>query len=157
MKSKYIINSINNILNEDKFSKYTLRQIYDELGSEDFLNYIEEIVLKIIKGGFVKCLEGAVPYPIMRIDNNQYIETAIKKYSKGFNEILVFSFNRENNQLYCEWQMVHNLKNYVIDRVMFITKEDETDIFKSLKIDMINYSKINRMEEKRQELSSKVK
>jgi hypothetical protein len=156
VKSKYIINSINNILNEDKFSKYTLRQIYDELGSEGFLDYIEEIVLKIIKGGFVKCLEGAVPYSVMRIDSKQYTETGIKKYAKGFNETVNFSFNREDGRLYCEWRITDN-SNVTLSRVMFITKEDETNIFKSLKVDMINYSKIDRMEEKRKFLASKVK
>ena len=32
-----------NFINEDKFSKYTLRQIYDELGPEDFAEYLKDI------------------------------------------------------------------------------------------------------------------
>jgi hypothetical protein len=39
-----------NFINEDKFSKYTLKQIYDELGSEeDFLNYLEDLFYKVVK------------------------------------------------------------------------------------------------------------
>jgi hypothetical protein len=49
MEANKIINSINFILNEDKFSKYTYRQIYDELGKEDFFDYIDDIVRKTIK------------------------------------------------------------------------------------------------------------
>ena len=49
MEANKIINSITSILNEDKFSKYTISQIYDELGKEDFLNYIDDIVKKTIK------------------------------------------------------------------------------------------------------------
>ena len=45
MKAKDIINFIN----EDKFSKYTMEQIYDELGDEEFVNYIDDIVRSVIK------------------------------------------------------------------------------------------------------------
>jgi hypothetical protein len=38
-----------NFINEDKFSKYTLKQIYDELGKEDFFDYLSNTALKIIK------------------------------------------------------------------------------------------------------------
>jgi hypothetical protein len=40
---------------------------------------------------------------------------------------------------------------------MFVIKEDETNIFKSLKVDLVNYSKVNHMEDKRKFLASKVK
>ena len=49
MKANKITNSINILLNEDKFSKYTLKQIYDELGPEDFFDYLSNAALKIIK------------------------------------------------------------------------------------------------------------
>ena len=38
-----------NFINEDKFSKYTASQIYDELGHEEFFNYLENICTKIIR------------------------------------------------------------------------------------------------------------
>ena len=38
-----------NFINEDKFSKYTVKQVYDELGEEEFFNYIDSIVRKVIK------------------------------------------------------------------------------------------------------------
>jgi hypothetical protein len=38
-----------NFINEDKFSKYTLQQIYDELDEEDFFDYLSKCALKIIK------------------------------------------------------------------------------------------------------------
>jgi hypothetical protein len=44
-----LTNSIYSILNEDKFVKYTVKQIYDELGQEDFMDYLEKICTKIIK------------------------------------------------------------------------------------------------------------
>jgi hypothetical protein len=37
-----------NFINEDKFSKYTSGQIYNELGKEDFIEYLEKICTKII-------------------------------------------------------------------------------------------------------------
>jgi hypothetical protein len=52
MKSSYIIESINNILNEDKFSKYNLQQIYDELGEEDCIEYLQSLCNKIVKSNF---------------------------------------------------------------------------------------------------------
>jgi hypothetical protein len=44
-----LTNSINLLLNEDKFSKYTLDQIFDELGEEDLIEYLKSASLKIIK------------------------------------------------------------------------------------------------------------
>jgi hypothetical protein len=49
---KNIIQTVNNLLNlinEDKFAKYTTQQIYDELGEEGFIDYMEEISYKAIK------------------------------------------------------------------------------------------------------------
>ena len=49
MKASKLTNSINLLLNEDKFSKYTIKQIYDELGEEGFIEYIEDLCQKAIK------------------------------------------------------------------------------------------------------------
>ena len=49
MHASKLINSIYSILNEDKFSKYTIKQIYDELGEEGFIEYIEDLCQKAIK------------------------------------------------------------------------------------------------------------
>ena len=38
-----------NFINEDKFSKYTVKQIYDELGKDDFIEYIEAIATKVVR------------------------------------------------------------------------------------------------------------
>jgi hypothetical protein len=38
-----------NFINEDKFSKYTANQIYDELGEEDYNDYIEKICTKVVR------------------------------------------------------------------------------------------------------------
>jgi hypothetical protein len=38
-----------NFINEDRFSKYTMEQIYDELGKEDFLDYIENLCFRAVK------------------------------------------------------------------------------------------------------------
>ena len=50
MKALKLTNSINILLNEDKFSKYTPKQVYDELGEDNFVNYIEQICTKVIRG-----------------------------------------------------------------------------------------------------------
>ena len=49
MNSLKTLNLIESVINEDKFSKYTLQQIFDELGKEGFVDYIEELVHKVIK------------------------------------------------------------------------------------------------------------
>ena len=49
MEALKLTNSINLILNEDKFSKYTVQQIVDELGEDEFKNYLEKICTKIIR------------------------------------------------------------------------------------------------------------
>jgi hypothetical protein len=38
-----------NFINEDKFAKYTIKQIYDELGEDEFSDYIIDVSTKIIK------------------------------------------------------------------------------------------------------------
>ena len=47
-----------NFINEDKFSKYTIKQIYDELGQEDFLNYISDICYQTVKNNNLEYLVG---------------------------------------------------------------------------------------------------
>jgi hypothetical protein len=47
-----------NFINEDKFSKYTIKQIYDELGEEDFLNYISDICYQTVKNHNLEHLVG---------------------------------------------------------------------------------------------------
>ena len=38
-----------NFINEDKFSKYTIKQIHDELGYDDFIEYLESLCYKAVK------------------------------------------------------------------------------------------------------------
>ena len=52
MKAIKVIHSINSILNEDKFSKYNLQQIYDELGEEDCIEYLQNLCNKIVNSNF---------------------------------------------------------------------------------------------------------
>jgi hypothetical protein len=49
VKANKITNSINILLNEDKFSKYSMQQVYDELGKEDFIEYLKNICNKVVK------------------------------------------------------------------------------------------------------------
>ena len=49
MRANKITNSINILLNEDKFSKYSMQQIIDELGEDEFMDYLEKTCTKIIK------------------------------------------------------------------------------------------------------------
>lgn len=49
MNSLKTLNLIESVINEDKFSKYMLQQIFDELGKEGFVDYIEQLVHKVIK------------------------------------------------------------------------------------------------------------
>jgi hypothetical protein len=48
MQAFHLTKAISSILNEDKFSKYTALQIYDELGKEDFIEYLENALIKIV-------------------------------------------------------------------------------------------------------------
>jgi hypothetical protein len=50
LKAFKLTNSINILLNEDMFNKYTMEQIIDELGEEDFFEYLEKTCTKIIRG-----------------------------------------------------------------------------------------------------------
>jgi predicted ester cyclase len=49
MKANKITNSINLVINEDKFSKYSMQQVYDELGKDGFIDYTTQLCSKIIK------------------------------------------------------------------------------------------------------------
>jgi hypothetical protein len=48
-----------NFINEDKFAKYTIKQIYDELGEDEFSDYIKELVYKVIKKENIEGLKHA--------------------------------------------------------------------------------------------------
>jgi hypothetical protein len=49
LRANKITNSINILLNEDKFSKYSMQQIIDELGEDEFVDYLEKVTTKIIR------------------------------------------------------------------------------------------------------------
>ena len=49
MRANKLTNSINLVINEDKFSKYTVKQIHDELDRTDFADYIISICNKSVR------------------------------------------------------------------------------------------------------------
>ena len=79
MKAKDIINFIN----EDKFSKYTVRQIFEELGSEDFADYLEKLCYNAVKLEKVKILDG------MELNNNDKMVSTNTVYIRFVKEINV--------------------------------------------------------------------
>jgi hypothetical protein len=58
VKANKLTNLINILLNEDKLSKYTALQILDELGPEDFLDYLDDLFSKTIKKEAPKFFKG---------------------------------------------------------------------------------------------------
>lgn len=73
-----------NFINEDKFSKYTIKQIYDELGSEEFINYIEDMVYKIAKTGKI---------PTLKLDEKQFTLHIFLRFKSKNNTFLHVSYN----------------------------------------------------------------
>ena len=69
MKSYKLFKLLESALNEDKFSSMTLTEIFDELGPDDFSDYLEELVMKAAKGSNIKELKS--------------LELDIKKCEKG--------------------------------------------------------------------------
>ena len=77
MKATDIINFIN----EDKFSKYTVKQIYDELGPEEFINYIENLVYRIAKSGKI---------PTLKLDEKQFTPPKVSIRFRGKNNTFLY-------------------------------------------------------------------
>jgi hypothetical protein len=98
-----------NFINEDKFSKYTLRQIYDELGPEDFAEYLKDMVAKILKGIDIltnlrfRSFNTEVGDVSMLFDNvmEEYVDEVWLHYILKHNELFIdcsVSSNRYNEK-----------------------------------------------------------
>ena len=98
-----------NFINEDKFSKYTLRQIYDELGPEDFAEYLKDMTSKILKGIDIltnlrfRSFNIAVGDVSMLFDNvmEEYVDEVWLHYILKHNELFIdcsVSSNRYNEK-----------------------------------------------------------
>jgi hypothetical protein len=135
MKANYIINSIISILNEDKFSKYTLSQIYDELGKEDFKDYLEQLCYKIIKSEKIYFLKNA------QRNFSTYTEVpAVVLYqidARGYKESLrVVYLERDGSLEIDSW--INYMNSFVVGSGGFEISSGAVDIFKHLKKGIIN-------------------
>ena len=89
-----------NFINEDKFSKYTLQQIYDELGKEDFVDYLANLYLKAAKlEGLEMKLESPNLYTgslSAHITLSKNIEK-LHKNQKDATDILYLAYNSDGS------------------------------------------------------------
>ena len=85
MKANNITNSIYSILNEDKFSKYTYFQIFDELGADEFLEYLAELCKKAIKAHKILTAQNMELVPKLTF-NSEFSGRLILQQSDGLRE-----------------------------------------------------------------------
>ena len=135
MKANTLINSITSILNEDKFAKYTISQIYDELGKEDFLNYIEDICYKIIKSEKIYFLKNA------QRNTSTYTEVpAVVLYQlegRGYKESLRIVYIERYKSLEID-SWINYMGSFVVGSGGFEISFDAVNIFKHIKKGIIN-------------------
>jgi hypothetical protein len=82
-----------NFINEDKFSKYTAKQIYDELGAEDFIEYLRNLVLKAIKLTNLDYLVNIKPVVSKDYISNNMITMAFEHKENNYKEHLFVNFH----------------------------------------------------------------
>jgi hypothetical protein len=58
LKANHLIKSINNLLNEDAYSKFTLKQLYTKLGKEGLFKYIKDVCLVVARRKKIELLEN---------------------------------------------------------------------------------------------------
>jgi hypothetical protein len=120
--------SIISILNEDKFSKYTLPQIYDELGQEDFADYIEALYKKAVSS--VNSVKN-MSVNFKGFGSLQFISDVNKEDV----ETLMFYYNFTDKTISVDYTI--NGSSYAEARTYIIYKY-QVDILKQLKKAIIN-------------------
>ena len=121
--------SIISILNEDKFSKYTLQQIYDELGQEDFAEYIENLYKKAVSS--VNSVKN-MSVNFKGFGSLQFISDVNKEDV----ETLMFYYNFTDKAIFVDYT-VNSGKGYAEART-YIIYDYKVDILKQLKKAIIN-------------------
>jgi hypothetical protein len=86
MKATDIINFIN----EDKFSKYTASQIYDELGYDDFVEYLESLCYRAVKAENIEGLLEMKPNNTMKFNDSMFF-SFIQEH-RNYNDLLFVNY-----------------------------------------------------------------
>jgi hypothetical protein len=140
LRANNITNSIYSILNEDKFSKYTAQQIYDELGEEEFQNYLEKLVLKAAKD--IKLLDGLAPlYGAFEIKPDEVSLLFRTDDSKIFHQIQL-SYYPKNGNTEGKWRVVKPGRGLLEDET-FYGYHSETNILNNLKFHLEKISTLS--------------
>jgi hypothetical protein len=120
MKANKLTNSINLVINEDKFAKYTISQIYDELGPEDFTDYMDAIAKKTIKNidGLSKAIpkedDFSIKYAqnhIVKVDNKTQKQTWEVVITLWTTHIEILARRYDSNSILINSQFISTLFN----------------------------------------------
>ena len=144
MRANKLTNSIYSILNEDKFSKYTAQQIYDELGEEEFQIYLEKLVLKAAKG--IKLLDGLFPlYGAFEINPNEISLLFRTDDSKIFHlHQIQLSYYPKNGNTQGKWRVIKPGRG-ILEEEIFYGYHTETNILNNLKFHLDKISKLSNI------------
>jgi len=94
-----------NFINEDKFSKYTVKQIYDELGKNEFIDYIETISTKAVRSlNTVTKFNKAKPQVSYAADDLHvyYEQKTIVNRLELIESLIIYAFDNRDS-LYIEY------------------------------------------------------
>lgn len=93
MKANRLVRSINDTLDEDAYSKLTLKQIYKKLGRDRYVKYLSKIIQQAVR--FNKTTRSAVIDPVSCLDFNDFW--------------LVFEIQEKDWTEYLEFKMFQDL------------------------------------------------
>ena len=133
-----------NFINEDKFSKYTAKQIYDELGAEDFIEYLRKLILKAVKLTGIDYLVNIKPVAeedfispniisvVFENRENRYIESLFISFHVLGEYTLVYSqvsqsFNKQRSQSYSVPSNETNIINRLIAIIKYACESDKVN------------------------------
>jgi hypothetical protein len=124
LKANNLIESINNVLNEDAYSKFTLSQLYTKLGLNLFAKYLKDICLISMK----------------RLDNFKDMKLSLTDLTDGDISVLF----EKQHELYTETLFVYFGKKHgdiwsmykVTDVRFFLAEQEESETIRGKEVNL---------------------
>lgn len=155
MKASYIINSIYSVLNEDKFSRLTVGQVYsqlsDEMGEEYFSTYLKDLCYKIFKSEKIYFLKTA--------DSDSSTDSGVALLFqfkwRGYVESLHVVYSKKNESIKIDGWINYKSK-LIINSGGFEISSDAVDIFQQLKTGIVNQCFKPEMVKERKKIEAEI-
>jgi hypothetical protein len=154
MQANNLIKEINSVINEDAYSRYTAKQLYQKLGKDGFLNYLEDISQKIVRRNNLEYLKD-----MELVDTTDSVKVIGLMFTKENNDIwtetLFVDYNLTTNRLYA--MVGASGKDDIFVTEAYMLSRSDVDIYSKLTEKILSACKDKKLNSTRNKIINRAK